>query len=266
MRLQSDDTEIFYLVRGSGAPLILLHPFPTNHHFWDGCAPFLETRYQMITPDLRAHSSSAPGSGPATMDKHAQDLLRLCDELKLTKAAFLGVSIGGYVLFEFWRKFRDRVAALVLSNTRAGADSPEQRAGREKQIEEVHQRGPSALIEPTLPRMLGESTLRARPDRVETARALMNSMSAPGITAALQGLAVRPDSASTLATIDVPTLIIAGEEDSLTPRAEAEFMHRGISGSRLEVVPKAGHYAALEQPEHWSKVVRAFLDQTAIGN
>ena len=266
MELKSYDTQIFYEVRGSGAPVVLLHPFPTNHHFWDGCAPSLETRYQLITPDLRAHGNSPPGDGPATMAKHAEDLIRLCDELKLIRATFIGCSIGGYVLFEFWRQFRDRVAALVFSNTKAGADSPEQRAGRQKQIQDVTERGPSALIEPTLPKMLSETTMRSRPDRVEAARALMHRMSVKGIAAALQGMAERPDSTPTLQTINVPTLMVAGAEDMLTPRAEAEIIHRGISGSRLEVIAQAGHYAPLEQSEEWARVVRSFLDQTTIGN
>jgi pimeloyl-ACP methyl ester carboxylesterase len=266
MRVKSDDTEILYELRGSGAPVILLHPFPANHHFWDGCAPFLETRYQLITPDLRAHGDSPPGEGPATMIKHAQDLARLCDELKLVRAAFVGCSIGGYVLFEFWRRFRDRIAALIFSNTRAGEDSPDQRAAREKQIQDVNERGPSALIEPALPKMLSETSMRSHPDRAEAARTLMSHMSVKGIGSALQGLAVRPDSTATLKTINVPTLIIAGAEDTLTPRSEAEIIHQGIAGSRLEIVPGAGHYAPLEEPEEWARIVRAFLDQTTIGN
>jgi pimeloyl-ACP methyl ester carboxylesterase len=243
----------------------LLHPFPTNHRFWDECAPHLETRYQLIIPDVRGHGASPPGEGPATMDKHARDLLLLCNELGIAKAIFVGVSIGGYVLFEFWRQSRDRVAALVLSNTRAGADLPEQRAARQKSIDDVQLRGPAPFIEGMLPKMLSESTLRSRPDRVEAARKLMAAISVQGIAASLQGMMARPDSTSTLKTIDVPTLIIAGEEDTLTPIAEAELMRRGIGGSRLEVVPKAGHYSALEQPEDTGRILRAFLDSVAIG-
>ena len=264
MKLKSGDTEIFYTIRGSGAPLILLHPFPTNHRFWDDCASHLESKYQLITPDLRAHGESPPGEGAASMEKHAQDLLLLCDQLGVRKALFAGVSIGGYVLFEFWRQSRDRVAALVLSSTRAGADSPEQRANRERTIQDVQQRGPIPFIEATLPKMVSETTLRTRPDCVEAARALMARMPVKGIVAALQGLAARPDSTPTLKTIDVPTLIIAGEEDTSTPRSEAELMHGGISGSRMEVIPRAGHYAALEQPEYTSRLMRAFFDSVGI--
>lgn len=260
MIFSSDGTDIFYSVRGSGRPLVLLHPFPANHRFWDDCAPFLESRYQLILPDLRAHGASAPGTGPATMQKHAQDLARLCDTLNVGRAIFAGVSIGGYVLFEFWRHFPERVAALVLANTRAGADSNEALLGREKSIAEVDQRGPTPFIESMLVKLLGETTRRSRLDRVDSARAMMSRMTVKGIVTSLQGLASRPDSTQTLATINAPTLLLAGEEDTLTPIAEAQFMHKEIRGSRLEIVPKAGHYAAFEQPEIAARLLRTFAD------
>lgn len=260
MILNSDGAEIYYSVRGSGRPLVLLHPFPANHRFWDPCAPFLENRYQLILPDLRAHGDSSSGTGPATMAKHAQDLARLCDALEIGRAIFAGVSIGGYVLFEFWRQFQERVAGLVLANTRAGADSDDARLGRQKSIAEVEQRGPAPFIENMLSKVLGETTRRGRLDRVEGARAMTSRMTVRGIVASLQGLASRPDSATTLATIDVPTLVLAGEEDTLTPIAEAQFMHKEIRASRFEIIPKAGHYAAFEQPEIAGRLLRTFAD------
>jgi 3-oxoadipate enol-lactonase len=260
MKLKSGDTEIFYTVRGRGAPVVLLHPFPANHGFWDECAPHLENRYRLIIPDLRGHGASPPGEGVATMHKHAGDLLLLCHELAIGKAAFAGVSIGGYILFELWRQARERVSALILANTRAGADSAEQRANREKSIQDVHLRGPAPFIEATLPKVLSKTTLQSRHDRVDVARRLMAAMSVQGIAACLRGMAARPDSTPTLKTIDVPTLVIGGEEDVLTPRAEAELMHTEIGGSRLEMVPNAGHFAALEQPEYVARILRGFLD------
>lgn len=265
MKLKTDDSEIFYSVRGSGPPVVLLHPFPANHHFWDECVPYLENRYQLVMPDLRAHGESQPGEGAAGMEKHARDLARLCDELEIGRAVFAGVSIGGYVMFEFWRQFRPRVAALVLANTRAGADSDEARANRAKAIQDIQQRGPTPFIDAMLPNLLGETTLRSRLDRVEAARSMMARMTVRGLVAALQGLTARPDSVSTLRMIDVPTLIIAGEEDTLVPRAETERMRSNISDSRLEAVPRAGHYAALEQPEFTGRLLREWLDALNTG-
>lgn len=263
MKFERDGAEIFYEVRGSGRPVVLLHPFPANHHFWDSCAPYLEDRYKLILPDLRAHGDSSAGPGAATMDKHAEDLARVCDEQQVGRAAFVGVSIGGYVMFEFWRRFRERVGALVLANTKAQADSDEAREGRRKAIEDVQQRGPTPFIEASLQRLLGDTTLRNRQDLVEKARALMARMSVQGIVAALQGMMERPDSTTVLKTINVPALAISGEEDKLTPRVEAELIARAIPNCQLEMVPQAGHYAALEQPEFFGHVLRRWLDEVS---
>src|SRR5215471_15207559 len=137
MKYLSDGTALFYDLKGSGFPVVLLHPFPLNHHFWDESLPFLAQRYKLVLPDLRGHGDSPPGDAPAAMALHAQDLLRLCNELGIGKAVFAGVSIGGYVLFEFWRRARERVVALVLSNTRASAETTEGRINREKSIHTV---------------------------------------------------------------------------------------------------------------------------------
>src|ERR1700729_533240 len=113
-RLRSDDAEIFYEIRGKGPSVVLLHPFPCNHEFWNPIAGSLESRYRLILPDLRGHGNSGVGEGPALMQKHAADIVRVLDAADIGKAAFIGCSIGGYILFEFWRRFRDRVNALVL--------------------------------------------------------------------------------------------------------------------------------------------------------
>jgi len=265
MNIVSDGTELFYDVRGDGAPVVLLHPFPANHHFWDAVVPSLEQRYQLILPDLRGHAESPPGTGPATMAKHALDLARLCNELGINKAIFGGVSIGGYILFEFWRRSRERIAALILANTRASGETAEGRATREKSIQEVEQRGPALFIEAMLPKLLGKTSIETRPGRVAAAREMMSRMSVRGIVALQEGMATRPDSIANLKTIDVPTLIIGAEEDTLTPVAEAEIMRQNISGSRMEVVPRAGHYAVFEQPEYCGRLLRSFLDSVAPG-
>ncbi len=262
MKIKRDGAEIFYDVRGKGAPVVLLHPFPVNHHFWNEVTAHFEDQYQLILPDLRAHGQLQPGEGAATMEKHALDMKAICDDVGIRRAVFVGVSIGGYILFEFWRQFRDRVQALVLANTRAGADSPEAREGREKSIEDLRQRGPVPFIEAMVPKLIGESTRRMRLDRVEAAHMMMSQMNVAGLTAALQGLAARPDSTLTLKTVDVPTLLIAGNEDTLTPVAEAQLMRLNITRSWLEVIPRAGHYAAMEQPEDFARLLGKFLEST----
>jgi len=260
MRLSSDDAEIFYTVMGDGPPVVLLHPFPANHKVWLPAAELLAGRYRLILPDLRGHGASTPGAGPATMQKHATDLLRLSDACGVGKAVFAGVSIGGYVLFEFWRRYRERVSGLILCDTRAGADTDDGRANRLKAADDVEKQGPVPFIDSMLPKLLGDTTRTARPDLVERARKMMLEMSAAGIAAVQRGMAERPDSVADLKTINVPTLVVVGAEDILTPLSEAESMQRNIAGSRLHVIPRAGHYAVFEQHETAGKTIRGFLD------
>src|SRR5580698_10779540 len=129
-QVRSGDAEIAYRVLGEGPPVVLLHPFPANHEFWLPVARALATRYRVVLPDLRGHGDSGVGEGPATMAKHASDISRILAEEKIDRAIFAGVSIGGYALFEFWRKYPGRVQALILCNTKAQADTAEGRAGR----------------------------------------------------------------------------------------------------------------------------------------
>lgn len=260
MRLSSDDAEIFYTVMGDGPPVVLLHPFPANHKVWLPAAELLAGRYRLIVPDLRGHGQSGAGVGPATMQKHATDLLRLSDACGVGKAVFAGVSIGGYVLFEFWRRHRERVSGLILCDTRAGADTDEGRANRLKAADDAEKQGPVPFIDSMIPKLLGDTTRTTRPDLVERARKMMLEMSAAGIAAVQRGMAARPDSVADLKTINVPTLVMVGTEDTLTPLSEAEFIQRGIAFSRLQVVSRAGHYAVFEQHEAAGKSIRGFLD------
>ena len=257
--LRSSDAQLFYEIIGSGPDVILLHPFPLNHNFWNGVVPHLSSRYRVILPDLRGHGDSELGEGEATMEKMAADLAKLCREEGIAKAYFAGVSIGGYVLFEFWRRYRDHVAALVLANTRAAAETPESRATRLGVAEKVLREGTAGFIEEMLPKLLSPVTVSNRPDIVEAARRMMQKMSAQDIAGVQQGMADRPDSIATLKTINVPTLVVSGADDSV-PRSEAELMRQGIAGSRLQVIPRAGHYAALEQPEEFGRMLRGFMD------
>ena len=259
-RIKSGDAEIAYQILGDGPPVILLHPFPANHEFWLPVAQSLSTRYRLIMPDLRGHGESDIGEGPATMAKHAADIARVMDDADVGRAPIVGVSIGGYALFEFWRQQRGRVAALGLCNTKAPADSPEAQAGRLQAAAEVMERGTEPFFQSMIPRLLGKTTRETRPDLVEGALQMMREMSPADVAAVQHGMAERPDSVDTLKTINVPTLLVTGDEDILTGVNEAELMHRHIAGSELRVFPKAGHYSPWEQPEAVGRVLRQFLD------
>ncbi len=264
MFLHSDDARLWYEVRGRGPDVVLLHPFPVDHTFWEPVAAALTAHYRCLLYDLRGHGESEPGVGPATMEKHVADVLRLCDAAGMERAVFCGVSIGGYVLFELWRRQRERVRALGLGDTRATADDDEGRRKRRLSIAEVEQHGPAGFFDSMTQALVGETTRRNRPDVAAAVRAMMR-MSVAGIAAVQEGMAARPDSVSTLKTIHVPTLVLVGDEDQTTPRADAELLHRHIAGSRREVIPSGGHFAVFEQPETAGRLLRSFLDGLTTG-
>jgi len=259
--VKSGDVEIVYRVLGEGTPVVLLHPFPANHEFWLPVAQALATRYRVVLPDLRGHGESGLGDGPATMEKHAGDVARVMDDADLGRTPLVGVSIGGYVLFELWRRHRGRVTALGFCNTKAPADSAEARAGRLQAAADVLERGTEPFFESMIPRLLGKTTRETRPDLVEGALRMMRKMSPEDVAQVQRGMAERPDSVETLKAINVPTLVVTGDEDILTGLNEAELMRQHIPGSQLRVIPKAGHYSPWEQPEEAGRVLRQFLER-----
>jgi pimeloyl-ACP methyl ester carboxylesterase len=258
--IKSGDAQIAYRTLGDGPAVVLLHPFPANHEFWMPVAEDLSSRYRLILPDLRGHGESEVGEGPATMAKQATDLLRIMDDAQVGRAPLIGVSIGGYILFEFWRTHRNRVAALGLCNTKAPADNAEGRAGRLQAANDVLERGTEPFLQSTVSRVLAKTTQETRPDLVQDALRMMRQMSPEDIAQVQRGMAERPDSVDTLKTINVPTLLVTGDEDVFTGINEAELMRRHIASSQLRVIGKAGHYSPWEQPPEAAKLLRQFLN------
>lgn len=263
-RLRSGDAEIVYEIQGDGPPVVLLHPFPCHHQFWNPIAPALNSRYRLIAADLRGHGDSEIGEGPALMAKHAEDVRRVMDAAGVGKAAFIVCSIGGYIWFEFWRRFRDRVTAVALCSTRPQPDTPEARSNRLKAAADVLEQGTELFLESMIPKLMGRTTVSTRPDLVEGARRMMRKMSAQDISLVQRGMAERPDSVGDLMTINVPMLIVMGEEDGLSTPPDGELMRQSIAGSQLRMIPKAGHYAPWEQPELVGKILRQFLDEVVV--
>src|SRR5258708_20116009 len=207
-KVRCDDAEIFYAVTGSGPSVVLPPPFPAKHELWLPVAQMLASRYRLIMPDLRGHGESSLGSGPATMEKHASDVARVMDAAGADRAPLIGVSIGGYAIFEFWRRFRDRVTTLVLCNTKAQADAPEPRANRLHAAHHLLQRGTLPFFETILQKLLGETTRRSRPDLVEGVLSMMHKMSAEDVAGVKRGMADRPDSVPMLRPTPTPTPIL----------------------------------------------------------
>jgi 3-oxoadipate enol-lactonase len=260
IQVKSGDATIAYEILGAGPPVVLLHPFPVHHEWWLPAAQALISRYQLILPDLRGHGDSGVGEGPATMEKHAADLARILDHAEVGRAPFAGVSIGGYLLFEFWRQHRGRVAALALCNTKASADSPEARAGRLQAAADVLERGTEPFFEAMIPKLLGKTTRETRPDLVDGALRMMRKMSPGNVAQVQRGMAQRPDSVADLKTINVPTLLVTGDEDALAGPSEADLMRQNIANSEMKIIQRTGHYSAWEQPVEAGQLLRQFFD------
>lgn len=259
-RISSGDAELCFELAGSGPPVVLLHPFPACREFWAPVAEYLSSQYLLIMPDLRGHGESGLGQGATTMAKHAGDIWRVMDAAGVHRAPLIGVSIGGYVIFECWRQMRERISALVLCNTKAGLDSPEARTRRLEAADDVLEKGTEPYFEGLLEKLLGESTRHSHPDLVDGALRMMRKMSPEDVASVQLGMADRPDSIPTAYTIAVPTLLITGDEDTLTGVGEAAVMQQAIRGSDMKVVAKAGHYSPWEQPQAVGRLLRSFLD------
>lgn len=262
-RFRVDHQPISYEARGAGPSVLLLHAFPLGLGMWEPQVAALAADHRVIRFDDRGFGGSPPADGPLTMDRIADDAAALLDHLRVARAVVCGLSMGGYAALAFARRHGDRLSGLVLADTRAGADSPEAREVREAQAERVLAEGPEALADDLLARLLAPSTRAASPQVVAAVRAMILAASRRGIAGALRGMAARPDSRPHLGTIRVPTLVLCGDEDTLTPMSEAEALAEAIVGSRLTAVPRAGHLSNLESPEDFNAALRGFLASLA---
>jgi pimeloyl-ACP methyl ester carboxylesterase len=255
-----DGVEIDHEATGAGPALLLFHAFPLGRFMWEPQAEALAATFRVVRFDARGFGGSAPGAGPLTMERIADDGAALLDHLGIDRAVVGGCSMGGYAALAFVRRHPQRLDGLVLQDTRAGADSAEAKANRAALAEKVLAEGASAAVDAFLPKLVGETTKRQRPQVVEAVRERILATPPAAIAAALHGLAARADSRETLPTIDVPTLVLVGAEDVLTPPAEAATMAGAIPRARLDVVPGAGHLANLENPGATNAALRAYLD------
>jgi pimeloyl-ACP methyl ester carboxylesterase len=259
MKTTIGGAEIHYNVRGGGPALLFLHAFPLDLTMWDPQLRAVEATHTVVRFDDRGFGASPAGDAMLTMERIADDAAALLDHLGVSQAVVAGCSMGGYAAFAMVRRHADRIRALVLQDTRAGADSEDARKNRALLAEKVLKQGAGAAVDAFLPKLLGETSHRERPPLVARVRETILATPARGIADALAGLASRADSTLTLREIRVPTLILCGAEDTLTPPSESEAMQRAIAGSALEIVPRAGHLANLENPEPYNAALTRFL-------
>lgn len=245
-----------WLESGAGWPVVLLHAFPLSAEMWRPQLEAVPAGWRFMAPDLRGFGQGPAAIGPVSMDDYAADVGALLDTLSIDKAAIGGLSMGGYVTFAMFRNDPSRFTAMILADTRAQADAAPARAARAQMRGLLAEKGPAAVAAQMLPKLLSPD---APLDVVNAVRATIESAGAAGIDAAIGALMDRPDSTPDLARIQVPTLVVVGEADAITPVAEAEVMQRQIARTRLTIIPGAGHLANLEQPAAFSRALADFL-------
>ena len=235
--------------------VVLLHAFPLSAAMWQPQLDALSDRWRLIAPDLSFPEPS--------VDAAADEVARLLDELAVGQVVIGGLSMGGYVAMAFWRRHRERVRAIVLADTRATADTDEVLDRRTRQQEQVAGGDPSPVIEAMAEGLPGPYTKEHRPEVMAEIRRLMGDATAEGISVALEAMKRRPDSTPDLATIDVPALVVVGEEDALSPLDVAQAVSEALPRARLARIPQAGHLSSLEDPQAFNAELRAFLEGVA---
>lgn len=257
MEFSSDGVRLRYEVHGEGEPVLLVHGFPLSRELWRPLIGPLREEYRLIIPDLRGHGESAT-SPEMSMGRYAEDLAALLDHIGERRPVVLvGLSMGGYIAFEFCRRHPERVRALVLANTRAQADTEEGARGRRETADRALREGSDVVAEGMLGKLFAPAAAAALRERW---RDIMAATPPEGVAAALRAMAERPDSFDTLRRLDRPVLVVAGEEDAIIPVEDARRMQEAARNAHLAVVPGAGHLTPVEQPERFVAALRGFLD------
>ncbi len=260
-RIRVGDCELAVECAGRGPAVLFVHGFPLNRSLWRHQLDHL-AGFRSIAPDLRGMGASGVPLSPSeySMARYAQDLVEVLDALGEHRVTMCGLSMGGYIAFEFLHRYRDRVRALVLMDTRAEAETEQGRQTRDRAIERVTRQGSAPFVEEMVPKLLGPSTAARRQGVVEAVRRMMLQTSPNGIVGALAAMRDRADYSTVLSSLaGVPTLVVAGEEDAITPPSAARLMASRIPEARLVIVPEAGHLAPMEQPETVTRLLQEFL-------
>lgn len=259
---QTNDFAMAVEDRGQGRPVVLVHAFPLDHRVWEWQINDLSTQVRVIAPDLRGFGRTTVTSGIVTMEQMADDLAAMLDALGIEDPIVLGgLSMGGYVAFEFVRRHRRRLAGLILCDTRATADSEDVRANRLRTAERVLNEGTRFLADQMLPRLCCERTFRHQPEVVEKLRTMILESPPEGVAAAARGMARRSDATSFLGQIDCPTLVLVGQFDVISPAEEMEQTARAIPGASFVTVPDAGHMAPMEQGQIVNRAIQEFVSR-----
>lgn len=247
----------------SGKPdapaVVFIHGFPFDHTMWREQVALCEPSYRVITYDQRGHGKSGAGDGHYLFEFFIDDLFALLDHLKVPKAILCGLSMGGYTALRAIERAPERIQALILCDTRSEPDSNEAKIKRAANLRTIQKDGVPVFAESFLKAIFTPTSFSAKPDVVDQIRKTIVATSPQGLKGTLIALATRTDTTPFLSKIHVPTLIMVGDQDAVTPPAAAEGLHQGIGGSRLTVIPQAGHMSNLENSSAFNKALLSFL-------
>ena len=258
MLTQVNSISLAFNDQGTGLPLVFLHAFPLNRTMWADQEKALSTQFHVITIDLRGHGESDAPLWHYSLDQAADDVCGLLDHLAIKQAVFVGLSMGGYILFAFYRKYAERVKGMVLADTRAQADTEDGKRARFEMAQIAYKQGPRAIADIMIPKLLSPGTIQTRPELVQRVRGMIEGNQVSGIAGDLMAMAERFDSILLLQQIVCPTHIIVGELDLPTPPSDARLMAERIPNARLTIIPGAAHLSNLEQPELFNESIRSF--------
>ena len=261
MQAHVNGITLAYSDRGTGLPIVFLHAFPLNRTMWASQEQALSSQFRIITIDLRGHGESDAPLWRYTLEQSADDVNAILDHLAIQQALFVGLSMGGYILFAFYRKYAARVKGLVLADTRAQPDTAEGKDGRFQLAQTAYEKGPFAIVDTMLSKLFSPATIKTRPGLVQQVRTIIENSQISGIAGDLMAMAERLDSIPLLSQITCPTQIIVGELDQTTPPSDAKLMADQIPNARLAIISNAAHLTNMEQPEAFNQIVAAFASE-----
>jgi pimeloyl-ACP methyl ester carboxylesterase len=241
--------------------MLFLHAFPLNRSMWQGQITNLlnERRFRLVALDWRGFGESESNTELSTMELLADDVAALMDALGMQQAILCGLSLGGYVTFAFLRKYPERVSGLIFADTKPGADTEEGKANRERIAQLALSEGPGAVADLQVPKLLSDYTRQHHPEVETHVRRMAEAATGSGIAAVSRGMAQRAVAHDLLAQISVPTLVLVGEQDAVTPPKVAQEYAAQIPGAQFVVIPQAGHLSNMEQPEAFFQTLHNFL-------
>jgi len=261
MNININGLAMNYQERGlpQGLPVVFVHGFPFSHAMWDQQMMALPQEYRAVSYDVRGHGQSEVGDGQYSIEYFVDDLIGLLDHLGIKQSVICGLSMGGYVALRTAERHPERVRALVLCDTRSEADPNEAKVKRAGQAKSVKQTGAKAFADGFVKAVFAPATFQSNPKAVDAIKAVIAGTSPLSIAGTLLALSSRTDTTASLSAINVPTLIMVGELDTLTPPAASEAMHKLIKGSTLQIIPQAAHMSNLENAPVFNGHLTDFL-------